>query len=99
MPAGNITDKDEFNRIAGELTRTMERLALAVPDVKIVLDAQFAPFWAGYFGMAEADVVLNMTAINKLAELVAIYKGEATKASAEDFRPFMRPVRGLSSVI
>lgn len=99
MPAGNIATKDEFNRVTGELARSIERVMLAVVDTKAFLDANNAPGWATALGMTEADVATALTAVNKLDELAAIYRGEATKDPVEDFRVWMRPVRGLSSVI
>lgn len=99
MPVGNIITADEFNRVTGELARSIERVMLAVVDTKAVLDANNAPGWATALGLAEADVNTAMTAVNKLKELSDIYRGDATQAQAEDFRVWMRPVRGLSSVI
>lgn len=96
---GNLLTEDEFNRVTGELARTIERLALAAPDVKAVLDAHNSAEWAAAIGMAEPDVSTAMTMVNKLNELIDIYRGAATKPVAEDFRQWTRPVRGLSSVI
>lgn len=98
MPVGNVVTAGEFNRVVGQLCRQIESLALAVEDVKAVIDTKTAAQWATQTGIAEVDINDAISAVNDLVAVVNAYQGESALTQA-DRRVFVRRCRGLSSLI
>lgn len=94
MPGIPVT-KDQLNELVGTAARSIKEAIDAAEAAKYYLDAKTNAELLAELAISDAEASALKSAVADMAELAAIYRGQAALPNAKDFRTFMRRVWGL----
>ncbi|MGZ3714575.1 MAG: hypothetical protein ACXVA4_04085, partial [Ktedonobacterales bacterium] len=87
--------KADIDSMSGSLSRELNSVMERITEFKAWLDTQTDNNLQTTYGYTASDTANLRSAFNDLAQLVTIYQGTATLATAKDFRTFAKLIWGF----